>query len=252
MSDSIVYARSGPVAYITLNHPARHNALGRAQLDALNSCLADIEVSTEVRVVVVTGAGDKTFCAGASLTELSAGEITDDAFQAVTARIASLAVPTICALNGNVFGGGVELAVACDFRLGIEGMRMRVPAATLGLCYPLEGIRRFVECLGVAVTRRILVASEEFDTGALLQIGFLDQVVAREKLADAAEAFALRIAGHAPLAVQSMNQILRQMALAQLDESAAQALVSRCLKSQDLQEGFAAQREKREPRFEGR
>ena len=159
-------------ARLLLNHPERHNSLGREQLDAISAYVDEIEADSDVRVLIVTGAGDKTFCAGAALGELSAGEMAEDNFQATTARLARLSIPTICAMNGNVFGGGVELAVSCDFRLGIQGMRMRVPAASLGLCYPLSGIERYVESLGVGVTKRILVASEEFDTAALHQIGF--------------------------------------------------------------------------------
>jgi enoyl-CoA hydratase/carnithine racemase len=155
-------------------------------------------------------------------------------------------------MNGNVFGGGVELAVSCDFRLGIEGMRMRVPAASLGLCYPLSGIERYVESLGVSVTKRILVASEEFDTQALQQIGFLHRIVARDTLEAAVDEFAQHIAGLAPLAVQSMKAILGQAASGSIDVEAAQALVTRSLESADLQEGFAAQREKRKPVFHGR
>ncbi|MDX1732960.1 MAG: enoyl-CoA hydratase-related protein [Halioglobus sp.] len=252
MTDTIQYSQSDGIGRLTLNHPERHNSLGREQLDALGACVEQVAQDTGVRVLIVTGAGDKTFCAGASLTELGAGALADDAFQATMAKLAALSVPTICALNGSVFGGGVELAASCDFRVGVEGMRMRVPAASLGLCYPLEGIRRFVECVGPRVARRILVAAEEFDTAGLVAIGFLDNVVEREALEPTVTALAERIAGLAPLAVQSMNEVLRQMAAGELDGARADELVARCLHSRDLQEGLAAQREKRKPVFEGR
>ncbi len=251
MSDTILYRTDGPIARITLNHPQRHNSLGREQLDALEAAVGRIEADEQVRVVVLTGEGEKTFCAGASLGELSGGAIADDAFQRATARLAGLAVPTLCAMNGNVFGGGAELAASCDFRIGIEGMRMRVPAAALGLCYPVEGIRRFVECLGPQATRRILVGSEEFDALTLQEIGFLDQVVSRADLPLVTQALAEHIAGLAPLAVQSMKRILRQMVWTGVDESEAADLVRQCLESSDLQEGFAAQREKRPAAFRG-
>lgn len=252
MTDTVQLQRAGHVARLILNHPRRHNSLGREQLDAISDFISEIEADSNVRVLIVTGTGDKTFCAGAALGELSAGEMAEDNFQATTARLAALPIPTICAMNGNVFGGGVELAVSCDFRLGIEGMRMRVPAASLGLCYPLSGIERYVESLGVSVTKRILVASEEFDTQALQQIGFLHRIVARDTLESVVEEFAQHIAGLAPLAVQSMKAILGQAASGSTDVEAAQALVTRSLESADLQEGFAAQREKRKPVFHGR
>jgi len=222
------------------------------QLEAIKERLTQVEEDAQVRVLIITGTGEKTFCAGASLQELSEGQIGDDAFQKMTTRLADLAIPTICAMNGNVFGGGVELAVSCDFRIGVEGSCMRVPAAAIGLCYPLAGINRFIECLGVSLTKRILVASEEFTADNLLEIGFMDHLVLPQNLDGFATDFAEHIAGLAPLAVQSMKRILRQAAVGAIDPEVARELSTRCLTSQDLQEGFAAKREKRSPRFEGR
>ncbi len=235
-----------------MNNPQRHNALGREQLEAIKDRLTRIEADPHLRVLIVTGVGEKTFCAGASLQELSDGQIGDDAFQQMTSQLANLAIPTICALNGDVFGGGVELAVSCDFRIGIEGCRMRVPAAAIGLCYPLSGINRFVECLGVNLTKRILVASEEFTASTLLEIGFLDHLVSPQNLDNFANNFAQHIAGLAPLAVKSMKSILRQAAAGAIDPKFAGGLSALCLESRDLREGFAAKREKRSPHFEGR
>lgn len=252
MTDSILYSRAGHVGRITLNVPERHNSLGREELEALQDRLTLVEADAEVRALIVTGSGEKTFCAGASLTQLGAGELADDSFQATTARLARLAVPTICALNGNVFGGGVELALSCDFRVGIEDTRMRVPAAALGICYPLSGINLFVQRLGSNVARRILVASEEFDADAMLAVGFLDHLVLRSQLESYATEFAQRIAGLAPLSVRSMKKILQQAEGGSVDVEEAQALADVCLRSEDLQEGLAAQREKRQPRFSGK
>jgi enoyl-CoA hydratase/carnithine racemase len=252
MTESILYSRSGHVGRITLNVPERHNSLGREELEALQDCLAEVEADAEVRSLIVTGAGEKTFCAGASLKQLGEGQLADDSFQDAANRLAQVAIPTICALNGNVFGGGVELALSCDFRVGIEGTRMRVPAAALGICYPLSGINLFVERLGANVARRILVASEEFDADAMLAIGFLDHLVLRPQLESYVMAFAQRIAGLAPLSVRSMKTLLQQAASGGIDPEEARALADLCLGSDDLQEGLAAQREKRQPRFSGK
>jgi len=251
MTDTILYSCIGHVARLVLNNPQRHNSLGHVELHAIMERLTQVATSPQVRVLIVTGTGEKSFCAGASLQELSEGKIGDDEFQKMTAQLADLAIPTICAMNGDVFGGGVELAVSCDFRIGIEGSRMRVPAAAIGLCYPPAGIIRFVECLGVSLTRRILVASEEFSAKTLLGIGFLDHLVLPQNLDAFATDFARHISGLAPLAVQSMKSILRQAAAEGIDLDVARELSTRCLVSQDLQEGFAAKREKRSPRFEG-
>ena len=109
MTDTILYSRSGHIGRLVLNNPEKHNSLGHEQLEAMQLCLAEVAADEEVRVLIVTGAGEKTFCAGASLGQLGAGEMSDDSFQVTTGHLANLAIPTICALNGNVFGGGVQI-----------------------------------------------------------------------------------------------------------------------------------------------
>ena len=251
MTATILYSRSGHIGKMVLNNPERHNSLGREELESIQACLKSVSADPQVRVLVVTGAGDKTFCAGASLVELGAGDISSDYFQATTNQLASLAVPTICALNGSVFGGGVELSLSCDFRIGIEGARMRVPAASIGLCYPVAGINRYVERLGINLAKRILVASEEFSAEEMLNIGFLDHLVLPGQLGESTEKLAQHIAGLAPLAVQAMKHLLQQAASGAIDNDVARELSRVCLESTDLQEGFAATREKRAPRFKG-
>ncbi len=252
MTDTVLFSRLGHVGTLTLNNPERHNSLGQDELGALMRHLDEIAGDEQLRVLVVTGAGDKTFCAGASLRELNAGQISGEAFQAVTDRLAHLDIPTIAALNGNIFGGGVELALSCDFRIGVEGTRMRVPAAEIGLCYPLSGINRFVQRLGVNAAKRILVAAEEFDADAMLALGFLDHLVLPSQLEERTEAMAQQISGLAPLAVRAMKRILQQAADGAIDEAEAAALARQCQDSDDLREGFEAAREKRPARFKGR
>lgn len=251
MTATILYERSGHIGQLTLNNPAKHNSLGQEELETIQAYLREVTEDREVRVLVVTGAGEKTFCAGASLQQLGAGKISGDCFQATTDMLATLPIPTIASLNGNVFGGGAELALSCDFRIGIEGSRMRVPAAAIGLCYPLGGINRFVERLGVNLAKRILVASEEFDAEAMLEIGFLDHLVLPGQRQEATHDLAQHIAGLAPLAVRAMKQVLQQAAAGNIDMEKARQLSDQCLNSEDLQEGFAAKKEKRAPRFKG-
>lgn len=252
MTDTIVYSQHGTIGKLLLNNPAKHNALGMEQLVGIHAALEEAQADKDLRVLVVTGAGDKTFCAGASLGELSGGDIGDDAFQKMASAVANLPLPTICAVNGNVFGGGAELALSCDFRIGVTGSRMRVPAAAIGLCYPRSGIQKFVARLGPHVAKRILVASEEFDADELLRLGFFDQLVAAEDLETTTQALATHIAGLAPLAVRAMKQLVQNAAEVPIDETLAQTLTQQCLASEDLQEGFAAKASKRTPVFKGR
>ena len=251
MTDTVLYSREGHIGRLTINVPERHNALGREQLVGMQQHLAAVAADRQVRVLVLSGAGDKTFCAGASLQELGAGEIGGDCFRATTAQLAALAVPTICALNGNVFGAGVELALSCDFRLGVEGSRMRVPAAAIGICYPSSGVQRLVQGVGVNVARRMLLAAEEFDARAMHEMGFLDYLVLPGKFASATSELAQKIAGLAPMAVRSMKTTLAQVLEGKVDEEQVRELAEMCTASADFKEGLTAQREKRQPRFSG-
>ncbi len=252
MSNTILYGRSGHIARVTLNNPERHNALGQVELETLRGIFTEVAEDLELRVLVLTGAGDKTFCAGASLHHLQSGRIDPDSFRQTAEQLHNLAIPTICALNGSVFGGGVELALSCDFRLGVEGSRMRVPAAQLGICYPISGISRLVEHLGVNMAKRILVAAEEFDAEDMLEIGFLDHLLLPSQLEDEVSRMGLRISELAPLAVRSMKEILRQASSGMIDPARIAQLSTMCADSSDLQEGFAAVWEKRKPRFTGK
>jgi enoyl-CoA hydratase/carnithine racemase len=252
MTDTVVCIKEGYVARLVLNNRAKHNALGEQELVALQGHLMDINQDANLRVLVVTSHGDETFCAGADLGQLQSGLISPELFQDTTNLLAGLRVPTICAINGNLFGGGVELALACDFRIGLVGTRMQVPAAKIGLCYPLSGINRFVERMGVNIAKRMLVAAEVFEAAEMLHIGFLHHLVEPGQLEHQTQELVDSITALAPLAVQAMKEILQQAAGGQMNQKRAMMLAHACAVSEDLQEGFIALKEKRSPRFHGR
>ena len=251
MDDAVIYELRGGIGTLTLNRPERHNALGATELKAIADVLDIVEQDEETRVLIVTGAGDQTFCSGAALEDLDSGRITPDYFQSIMHRLAVLPIPSIARINGNVFGGAAELALACDFRIGVSDSRLRVPAAALGLCYPAAGILRFVEKLGANVARRMLLASETLFADELFRIGFLDYLEERDSLDTRTEELAVHIAGLAPLATRAMKELIRQADGGAIDMSIAAELKRLCDESDDLQEGFAAQKEKRAPRFSG-
>jgi enoyl-CoA hydratase/carnithine racemase len=250
-NEQIVFTAAGHVARITLNNPERHNSLGAGQISQLRELLRAIDADEQYRVLLLSGTG-RTFCAGASLAEFRSGDMSGELFTTLTDQLAALRIPSVCALNGNVYGGGAEIALCCDYRIGVRGSRLMVPAARIGLCYPLNGLQRYVDKLGLSAAKRILVASEELDDSTLLSIGFLHQVVEHEQLASIAEQFAQHLAGLAPLAVQSMKRILGDIARGAVDTVLARQLALRCSESADLQEGLSAQRARRAPQFNGR
>jgi len=241
----------GPVARIVLDRPERHNALEAEDLRLFRQHLATVETDSSLRVLVLTGSGERTFCSGASLDQIESGEMSGRIFETLTADLAATRLPTVCALNGSVYGGGVELALCCDFRIGITGSRMSVPASRLGICYPVSGLRRYLDTLGPSVTRRIMLAGEELDADEMLRVGFVDRLVAREELEAATDELAAQLASGAPLAVRAMKRILRELTLGTLDPDEAEDLVGQCESSVDLKEGLLARREGRPPEFRG-
>ena len=250
VSNTVSFTQEQGIATLIFDNPARRNALGTAELDAIEAALGAL--SAEARVLVITSSDERIFCAGADLSEIREGTLSGDRFQSVTNQIAALPVPTIAVLNGNVFGGGAELALSCDYRLAREGIILRIPAAAIGLCYPVEGIERLTRRLGPSLARRVLVAAETFTAEQMLSLRMIDAIHSAAALPDAAQEFAASLLALAPMAVTNMLEIIRQLEAGELNRSHAESLARACSDSEDVKEGIAAQREKRSPRFQNR
>lgn len=253
MSDTIKLAIDGPRATITLNNPAKHNRLGPAELTAFKAALDRVDAATDVRLLVITGAGEKTFCSGFDIGSIaSRPDASGDGFESLVDRVEAMRMPTLAALNGGVFGGASDLALACDFRLGVRGMRLFVPPARLGVHYYPNGLRRFVERLGPGTAKRMFLLAEEFSDEELLRVGYLDWLVPAPELAGRTDAIARQALALAPLPVTGMKRAINQIARGALDEAQTKAAIAACFRSDDLKEGLAAYSEKRTPVFRGR
>jgi enoyl-CoA hydratase/carnithine racemase len=250
VSNTISFRQQEGIATLSFDNPARRNALGGEELDAIEGALETLDATT--RVLLITSSDDRIFCAGADLTQILDGSLNGDRFQSMTNQIAELSIPTIAVLTGNVFGGGAELALSCDFRLGREGIAMRIPAAAIGLCYPIQGIERLTKRLGVPLAKRLLVAAETFSADDMLTLRLVDRIVPAAQLREEAEAYARALLALAPMAVTSMLTIIRQLEVGELDQKTAADLASACAASEDVQEGILAQREKRSANFKNR
>jgi enoyl-CoA hydratase/carnithine racemase len=248
--NTISFRQQEGIATLSFDNPARRNALGSEELDAIEGALETLDATT--RVLLITSSDDRIFCAGADLTQILDGSLNGDRFQSMTNQIAELSIPTIAVLTGNVFGGGAELALSCDFRLGREGIAMRIPAAAIGLCYPVQGIERLTKRLGVPLAKRLLVAAETFSADDMLALRLVDRIVPAAQLREEAEAYARALIALAPMAVTSMLTIIRQLEVGELDQKTAADLASACATSEDVQEGILAQREKRSANFKNR
>lgn len=251
MSDTILLDAAAPVAVLTLSNPDKHNSLTLDDLATFAAVLDQVAEIDGLRALIITGTG-KSFCAGVSLGDVGGGhDWTGNPLVKLCDKLEALPVPTIAALNGGVYGGGVEIALACDFRLGVPGMAMFLPAAQLGIHYPVEGLRRAVTRLGLQTAKRIFLLADRFDTDAIETVGFVDDIVPRDELMQSAHEMANTVSGLAPLAVQGMKAALNGIANGTLDEAAANQHINQCWASNDHREGLAAKSEKRRPNFKG-
>jgi enoyl-CoA hydratase/carnithine racemase len=242
---------AGPVARITLNRPEAHNALDQAAMRDLTALLALLAARDDLRALVLAGTG-RSFCAGAALGDVGAADWTDNPLTALCDALEAFPAPTVAALNGGAYGGGVELALACDFRVGVTGMRAFAPPARLGIHYDPAGLRRAIDRLGSQAARRMFLLAESFEADALLAMGFLDHLVAPDALDAKAAELTDTLAALAPLAVRGMKRSILELTQGRLDPAAARQRIAACFASADHAEGLAAQRERRAPRFTGR
>ena len=240
----------GAVARIVLDRPEAHNALDGAAIAELLALLEDLGERDDLRVLVLTGQG-RSFCAGAALGDVAGADWSDNPLTRLCDALEAFRLPTVAGLNGGVYGGGVELALACDFRVGVAGMRGFVPPAKLGIHYEPAGIRRAIDRLGSQTARRLFLLAESLEAEALLARGFLDDLVAADALEVRVGELAATLAGLAPLAVQGMKRTIVELGRGGLDADAARARIAACFASADHAEGLAAQREIRPPRFTG-
>lgn len=244
----------GARATIRLNRPRHLNRLQSADLDALLELFDRIEADPTIRVMVLTGTG-RAFSAGydlGSIGERSAAapeRTSGSAFEVVANRLEDLAVPTICRLNGGVYGGSTDLALACDFRIGVDTCEMFMPAARLGLHYYKSGIRRYVSRLGVDNAKRLFLTAQKIEATEMLRIGYLTAMAPAEALDEEVDKLAAILAGNAPVAMRGMKRAINEFARGELDEQAADQRHRDSMQGSEIKEGMAAFTQKRPPRF---
>jgi enoyl-CoA hydratase len=246
---------AGPRATIRLNRPKHLNRLQASDLDTLLELFDRVEADPAVRVLVLTGTG-RAFSAGFDLGAVADRATSDAAqpsagssFEIVANRLEDLALPTICRLNGGVYGGSTDLALACDFRIGVDTCEMFMPAARLGLHYYKGGIKRYVTRLGVDNAKRLFLTAQKLEATEMLRIGYLTATAPEEALDEEVDKLATILAGNAPSAMRGMKRAINEFARGELDEDAADQRARDSMRGAEIKEGIAAFSEKRAPRF---
>lgn len=250
MSQAFLAEIQGSLATVTFCRPEKHNALEISDLEALDSALINLAGRSDIRTLLLCGQG-KSFCAGVDFGAVAGHDWRDNPLERVTDRLESLPFPTVCVLQGGVYGGGTDLALACDFRLGARGIRCFIPPAKLGIQYHPHGLKRAVTRLGIGPAKRLFLATETFDDAEMLRTGFLDWLVEPDALAERAQTLATTLSGLAPQAVRGMKQSLNEIAAGLFDERAARDRAAASFRTEDFLEGRAAMAEKRPPQFKG-
>jgi len=255
----IIYEKSGGIATITLNRPEALNAFSKEVIEEILKALEDVKADENTRVVILTGAGEKAFSAGADIKamkgmnalkarELSLmGEKLCDALE-------NLEKPVIAAINGYALGGGLEVAMACDIRIASENARMGQTEINIGLIPGWGGTQRLTRLIGKTKAKELIFTGKIVDAKTAEQLGIVNMVVPTEKFREAVQQFAAELASKAPVALKVAKALINKGSEISLD--AAIALEREgfgvVASTEDLQEGVSAFIEKRKPTFKGK
>lgn len=259
MPDSPIYIEKiPPIGWLVINRPEKMNAFNSEMWDAMAPQLHELEEDDEVRVIVMRGAGEEAFSAGADISEFKArGNDTSAPGELATTRdsafvaLARCRKPTLAMIHGVCMGGGCAIALNIDIRLASEDATFAITPARLGLGYPFSGIERAVQELGPAATRYLFVTAKRIDTHKALEMGLVQEVHAAGELQAATEKLARRIAANAPKTIRAVRESVRQSVLDPASRSLndVHALIRECFESEDYLEGLRAFMEKRRPEF---
>ena len=249
------------VGTITFNQPEKRNAMSVEMWDGLVAILDLWENDDSVRVVVLTGAGDKAFVSGADISQFAKSRSNADAQReydkltsAGRAKLGAFPKPVIARIQGFCLGGGLGLAMQADIRIAADDSAFGIPAAKLGIAYGFDMVRRLSSLVGQANARVLLFTGERIDAAEALRIGLVNQVVPVDALHETVGKMARIIAGNAPLSVRGMKLITNATMLdpAARDMDAVNGAVATCFDSADYTEGRTAFMEKRKPKFTGK
>ncbi len=260
-TDKMLSHRDGVIGHMIFNNPERHNAVSLDMWDAVEAILSDFEADHDIRVLVFSGAGGKSFVSGADISQFdkergSAEAVAhyNERIKGVYDRILQFSKPTIAMINGYCIGGGLNLATVCDLRFCSAKSKFGMPAAKLALGYPFHSIQRLVSVIGAPMAKDLMFSARYIDADEAYRIGLVQKIVPEDELDGFVAEYAAQIGANAPLTLASMKfivgEVLKDPDARDLD--ACQDMVTACFSSEDYVEGRTAFLEKRKPAFEGR
>jgi enoyl-CoA hydratase len=259
-TDKMLSRKDGHVGYVIFNNPERHNAVSLDMWAATSQILETFAKDDAVRVVVITGAGGKSFVSGADISKFESERSSLEAvkhYNTIVARanesIAEFPKPTIAMIRGYCIGGGLGLAVCCDLRICSDNSKFGIPAAKLGLGYSYPGVKRLSDLVGPSFAKEIFFTARQFDAEEARVMGLINRIVAAEELEKYVKNYADTIANNAPLTVKTAKFIANETMRDESKRNPARCaeLVEQCFKSNDYTEGRKAFMEKRKPVFTG-
>ena len=261
-AQTLLMEKDGPIGWITFNQPQKRNAVSQEMWQRMPEYVRDLAADPAIRVVILRGAGDAAFVAGADISQFKdrrRNATDEEEYRRISAAgsesLATLGKPLVAMIHGFCIGGGVSIAITCDLRIAADDARFGIPAARLGLGYHYKGMEKLMGLIGPAYTKELFfTARTDFSAQDALRMGLVNQVVPKADLERFTRDYALTMSRNAPLTLRtakaSVEQLLRPAAdrdLAMLDR-----LIAECFNSQDYQEGVRAFSEKRRPQFQGR
>lgn len=258
MPDELIIERNGPLARLTVDRPAVRNALNLEITTRLAQAVRELSLDRSIRVIVLTGAGDRVFVSGADVREFREQLATpeqalryDEAAEELLSALRQAPQPVIAMINGHAVGSGTIVAASCDFRIAVRRAKFGIPVAKFGFLAPVPDTLRLVQLVGPAKAKWLLMTGALIEAPQAQSIGLVDEVVEADELAAVVESLAATLAANAPLTLKATKQIIETMSAPSAAVASGARWYAEVFRSRDFQEGLDAFFAKRKPEFAG-